>query len=113
MPFVMAAIGSASVFCLVGFCFSLLFVTSSGIMWLNIVDHWMNNCGLAVVGLLECVALAYFLRHHEIEKFIHERSEIHLGDWSELCTKYITPAILLFGGFFTYLRLAMKSGRTT
>jgi len=83
-------------FCLVGFCCTLFFATSSGMMWLDIVDHWMNSYGLAVVGLLECVAVAYFFRHHEIEEFVNERSEIKLGGWFELFIKYITPAILVF-----------------
>jgi len=85
-----------AVFCLVGFGFSLLFATASGMMWLDIVDNWMSNYGLAMVGLLECIAVAYFFRHHELEEFVNERSEIHLGGWFELFIKYVTPAVLVF-----------------
>ena len=86
----------AGTFCIIGFCCSMFFATSSGLMWLDIVDNWMANYGLATVGLLECVAVAYFFRHREIEDFVNERSEIHLGGWFELFIKYITPAVLVF-----------------
>jgi hypothetical protein len=56
----------------------------------------MSNYGLVLVGLLQCVAVGYFFRHHEIEEFVNERSEIHLGGWFELFIKYITPAVLVF-----------------
>jgi len=83
-------------FCVVGFCGSLVFATSSGLMWLDIVDNWMSNYGLAAVGLLECIAVSYFFRHQEIEEFANARSEIHLGGWFELFIKYVTPAVLVF-----------------
>ena len=86
----------AALFCVVGFCCSAFFATASGLMWLDIVDRWMSDYGLATVGLLECVAVAYFFRHHEIEEFVNERSEIQLGGWFELFIKYITPAVLVF-----------------
>ena len=86
----------AALFCVVGFCCSAFFATASGLMWLDIVDRWMSDYGLAAVGLLECVAVAYFFRHHEIEEFVNERSEIQLGGWFELFIKYITPAVLVF-----------------
>jgi SNF family Na+-dependent transporter len=85
-----------ALFCLGGFCFTGFFVTRSGLMWLDIVDNWMSNYGLAAVGLLECVAVAYFFRHQELEEFVNERSEIKLGGWFELFIKYITPAVLVF-----------------
>jgi len=83
-------------FCLVGFGASLFFATSSGLMWLDIVDNWMCNYGLVMVGLLECIAVAYFFHHHEIEAFANERSEIKLGGWFEVFIKYVTPAVLIF-----------------
>ncbi len=85
-----------ALFCTAGFCVSTFFATTSGLMWLDIVDNWMNKYGLAGVGLLECVAVAYFFRDREIEDFADERSEIKLGGWFELFIKYVTPAVLIF-----------------
>ena len=86
----------AATFCILGFCCSLIFATASGLMWLDIVDNWMSKYGLAAVGLLECIAIAYFFRRQEIEEFVNERSEIQLGGWFGLFIKYITPAVLIF-----------------
>ncbi len=85
-----------ALFCLLGFVCTGFFLTRSGLMWLDILDNWMSNYGLATVGLLECVAVAYFFRHQEIEEFVNERSEIKLGGWFELFIKYVTPAVLIF-----------------
>ena len=84
------------IICCVGFLMSLPFTTRSGLMWLDIVDNWMNNYGLALVGLLECVAVGYFANFGELRRYINRRSEIHLNTWFDLFVKVITPAVLIY-----------------
>ena len=85
-----------AVLCSVGFVGSLFFCTRSGMMWLDIVDNWMNNYGLAMVGLLECIAVGYFYHLDELKEYINEHSEIKVHNWFDACIKVITPAILIF-----------------
>ena len=82
--------------CLVGFLASVLFATRGGLMWLDIVDNWMNNYGLVLVGLLECIAVGYFADFGELRRYINKRSEIHLDTWFDLFVKVITPAVLIY-----------------
>ena len=82
--------------CGVGFLFSLPFATRSGMMWLDIVDNWMSNYGLVLVGLLECIAVGYFSNFSELRRYINRRSEIHLDAWFDLFVKVITPAVLIY-----------------
>ncbi len=82
--------------CGLGFLGSLLFCTRSGLMWLDIVDNWMSNYGLALVGLLECIAVGYFFHLDELKDYINEHSEIKVHNWFDAFVKVITPAILIF-----------------
>ena len=85
-----------ALFCVIGFCGSLFICTRSGLMWLDILDNWTNNYGLALVGLLECVAVGYFFRLDELKDYINEHSEIKVHYWFDACVKFITPATLTF-----------------
>ncbi|MBN1755824.1 sodium-dependent transporter, partial [bacterium] len=85
----------AALFCSVGFIIGLLFTTRAGLYWLDIVDHWVNNFGLAVVGLFECIIIGYFFDIRSFRKYINSVSEIKLGLWWEILIKYFTPLILL------------------
>jgi len=85
-----------AVLCIVGFSGTLFFCTSSGLMWLDIVDRWMSNYGLVLVGLLECIAVGYFAHLDELKDYINKHSEIKVHNWFDAFVKVITPAILIF-----------------
>ena len=85
-----------AIVCGVGFIGSLLFCTRSGLMWLDIVDNWMSNYGLPMVGLLECIAVGYFFHLDELKDYINEHSEIKLHYWFDAFIKVVTPGILIF-----------------
>ncbi len=86
----------SAVFCVLGFVGSLFFCTRSGLMWLDIVDNWMNNYGLPLVGLLECIAVGYFCHLDELKDYINQHSEIKVHNWFDAFIKVITPGILIF-----------------
>ncbi len=82
--------------CGAGCLFGMIYCTRSGLMWLDIVDNWMSNYGLAIVGLFECIAVAYFFNIEEIREFVNQRSEIRLTYWWDAFIKFITPAVLIY-----------------
>ena len=86
----------SAVFCALGFMGSLLFCTRSGLMWLDIVDNWMSNYGLPLVGLMECIAVGYFSHIEELKDYINEHSEIKVHNWFDAFVKVVTPAILIY-----------------
>lgn len=85
-----------AVACIVGLAGSLFFCTNSGLIWLDIVDNWMNNYGLPLVGLLECIAVGYFFHLDDLKDYINEHSEIKVHNWFDAFIKFVTPAILLY-----------------
>jgi len=83
-------IGFAIVAGLVG----LIYTTRSGLYWLDIVDYFMNNFGLLVVGILMCVAVGWFYKHEEIREYANSKSDFTIGRWWDFSIKYLTPVVV-------------------
>lgn len=80
--------------CVLGFLVGLLYCTGAGSTWLDIVDHWMNKYGLALVGLAECLIVAYAFNTRVFVRYIDSVSEIKLKYWWQICIRIVTPTIL-------------------
>lgn len=85
-----------TIICLVGCFGSVIFTTNIGILVLDTVDHFINNYGLLVGGLLECVLIGWFLKTRAIRQHVNDSGGIvrlpAVWDW---LVKLITPVILL------------------
>jgi NSS family neurotransmitter:Na+ symporter len=82
------------VICLVACIIGLLFSTQGGLYWLDIVDHWINNYGLAAIGLAEVIVIGYIFGAKPFRKFINSVSEIKIGIWWDIMIMVVTPLIL-------------------
>ena len=80
--------------CIIGFFISLLFATGSGLHWLDIVDHFIANFGLVMIGLVECLILGWMYQLSKLRKHANETSEIKIGKWWEYLIKYAIPFVL-------------------
>jgi NSS family neurotransmitter:Na+ symporter len=81
--------------CIAGFFASLIFTTGGGLHWLDIVDHFIANFGLVIVGLVECLVLGWAFRLYKLRKHANKISEIYLGKWWDYLIKFIIPIVLL------------------
>jgi len=84
-----------SVLCGLGFFGSLIFATGGGLYWLDIVDHFLNQYGLILAGLLQCVIVGYILKAGVLREYINKTAQMKLYRGWDLMIKYLTPAILL------------------
>jgi len=84
-----------ALFCIVCFVLGLLFVTDAGLLWVDIVDHWTNEYGLVVVGLIECIAIGWLAGIRPLRDAVNEGAEIPVGAWWVVCVKFVTPALLI------------------
>ncbi|WLR50468.1 sodium-dependent transporter [Bacillus tianshenii] len=74
---------------------SILFTTQGGLMYLDVVDAFINNFGVALSGLVEVVAIAWFARNlSNLKSHANEISDIRLGSWWTICLGIITPIVL-------------------
>jgi NSS family neurotransmitter:Na+ symporter len=90
--------------CLVGLLGSVLFTTNVGLFWLDIVDHFLNQYGLIVVGIVEALIVGWLYRtdllkthivanlglsgtHHKVFNYVI------LQMWM-YCVRFVTPVAL-------------------
>ena len=59
---------------LVAAVISLIYVTGSGVAWLDIVDNWTNQYNLLIVGVLECVLVGWFFKPKKVLREINKNT---------------------------------------
>lgn len=85
----------ATVFCLVGFLVSLIFVRpGSGLAALDIVDHFINNFGIVFAGLVEVIVLSWLFKLGSLQEHINSVSDFAVGAWWKICLMIVTPIVL-------------------
>jgi len=77
------------------FLLGLPLITGCGVYWIDTVDHFMNNCGLALVCLLECIVVATVFKTRRMRDYLNERSSVKLGRWWDVMIRAIAPTILI------------------
>ena len=82
--------------CIIGFVVSTLYATGAGLYLLDIIDNFINNYGIVVVGLLEVVLIGWIIKPKTIREHTNEVSYFKIGSWWDIVIKFLTPAILIF-----------------
>ncbi len=79
----------------IGFIVSMAFATNGGLLLLDLVDHFANNVGIMVGGLVEIVLMAWLLKQvPEVRDYVNERSDFSIGQWFVVCLRFVTPIML-------------------
>ena len=81
--------------CIIGFLVSIVFATNAGLYLLDIMDNFINNYGIVVVGLLEAFVIGWIVKPKEIREHTNAISYFKIGKWWDFIIKYITPTLLL------------------
>lgn len=82
--------------CILGFVASIAFATNAGLYLLDIIDNFINNYGIVVVGLLEAFVIGWIIKPAAIRNHTNSVSYFKIGKWWDITIKYITPVILAF-----------------
>jgi len=82
------------ILCATGFLGSIVFLCHSGLIWLDIVDRFINHYGLVLAGLLECVFIGWILKARSLRKHIDAVSGRKLSQVWDYIIKFVSPAIL-------------------
>jgi neurotransmitter:Na+ symporter, NSS family len=74
---------------------ALVYATAGGINFLDVADFFINNFGLAVVGLVQVVVIAWIIRHLDtLKAHANPISDIPLRAWWTISLAVITPVML-------------------
>lgn len=85
---------SATLLCGLGLLVSVAFTTGGGLLLLDIVDHFMNNFGILLGGLIEIVFVAWFCNLEGLRRHINHSSDFSVGRLWNVCLRFITPLML-------------------
>lgn len=81
-------------FGIMAFVIGIIYTTQAGLYWLDIVDYFMNNYGLLVVGIVQCIAIGYFYNTKEMREYANSKSDFTIGRWWDFSVKYLTPIVV-------------------
>jgi NSS family neurotransmitter:Na+ symporter len=81
---------------IVAMIIGVTYTTRAGYYWLDVVDYFMNNFGLVLVCLLECIAIGYFYGTGKLRRYVNSQSEVSIGIWWDIMIMFVTPAALIY-----------------
>lgn len=74
---------------------SVLYSTQGGLYIFDTVDHFINQYGVALAGLVEIVFIAWIARElSNLQNHANSMSDIRLGVWWKICLGLVTPLVL-------------------
>jgi neurotransmitter:Na+ symporter, NSS family len=71
-----------------------VYCTNAGLLWLDIVDHFMNQYGLMSVVLLEAIFVGWIIKPDLIRNHVNTYSEFKIGKWWDFLIKFVVPISL-------------------
>lgn len=87
---------AVNIVCGLAFLVGLIYVTNGGLRYLDTIDHFINNYGLVLSGLIEVILVAWVVRQlGNLQQFVNEDSYIRLGGWWIFALSIVTPLILI------------------
>tara|TARA_Y100000310_G_scaffold315290_1_gene365648 strand:+ start:122 stop:1588 length:1467 start_codon:yes stop_codon:yes gene_type:complete len=84
----------AFIVCFLCFLAGIIYTTNAGLYLLDIVDHFITNVSLIVIGILECIAVGWIFGAEKMRKYINKVSDFKIGVWWNTTIKYIIPISL-------------------
>jgi len=84
-----------SVISVFGFLGSIIFATRAGLLWLDIVDHFLMQYGLVVAGIFECILIGWIYKAKVLRTHINHYSVWNIGRWWDVSVRFIIPIILV------------------
>lgn len=84
-----------SVLCILGFLGSIIFATQAGLLWLDIVDHFLTQYGLVLAGIFECIVLGWIYKISLLRQHINTHSALKPPFLWEISIKIFIPLILI------------------
>ncbi len=80
---------------LAGFVLGIPLVFGAGLLWLDIVDRFMNQFGLMLVCIGESIIVGWYIGSGRMREYINKFSEIRIGKWWDICVKFILPLVAI------------------
>jgi len=94
---------ATAIVCVAAFAIGIVYTTTGGLYWLDIVDRTVCFYGLLITGALACLVVGWGFGAEKLRAHLNETSDIKVGSWWNWLLKIVVPLGLLFvviyGGF--------------
>ena len=101
--FGISRVKATAIVCAIAFIIGILYTTSGGLYWLDIVDRTMCFYGLLITGALACIVIGWGFGAGKLREHLNETSDIRVGAWWDWLIKVVVPlallAVVILGGF--------------
>jgi len=88
---------------IVSFLLGIPFVTRAGLLWLDIVDHFILQYLITFIGIAECIIVGYFLGVKRFASEVNRFAEISLGTTFGIMVWLVTPIVLAVSFVFSVI----------
>ncbi len=85
---------ASTIYCSIGLIAGAFFACRSGLLALDIVDHFINNFGVLLAALTEIILISWLFDLKDMRLYNNIRSDFSIGWWWSICLKVVTPAVL-------------------
>ena len=88
---------TTKVICLISVCFSIIFITNSGVAWLDILDNWTNQYNMIIIGALECIVVGWVFKPAKVLNEVNRNTVTYkMPSWWFIGSiKFIAPIALI------------------
>ncbi len=83
----------ALIVCVLCFLAGIIYITNSGLYFLDLIDHYIVY-SLLVIGILECIAVGWIFGARKMRSYINKVSDFKIGAWWDIAIRYVIPVSL-------------------
>ncbi len=87
---------ASSGLCLVAFLGGIPFATGGGLYLLDLVDHFLTQYGLMLVGILESVIVGWYFTTRKLRSHIDEAADMRISHRGNVVMRVVLTALLAF-----------------
>jgi hypothetical protein len=87
---------TVTVLCLIAFLGGLIFCTQSGLVVLDIVDHFLCAYGLVSVAAFETLIVAWFFSSKRMRQHLDDNADFKFHNWLNLLMRVVITISLIF-----------------
>lgn len=91
------------------FLVSFIFITRSGLDYLDYADYIANNFGIVLAGVIEVLLIGWFFKPEKLRAVANLNSNFSVGKWWTWCLKIVTVVVLGYT-FISNMTVFLKEG---
>jgi len=73
----------------------VIYTTRAGLYLLDIVDHFVTNYNLILVGICQSILVGWIYGAEKMRRYINQVSDWKVGKWWNISVKYLIPLVLV------------------